>query len=121
MKYRIEKNTVQETLLIPLYSRVKAAEIYPNLYQDETAKRIIEQIDYDFSSLKEKEKQIMYRFGYLEVAMRQNDIEIEIKDYLRTHPNAASLILAVGLMIWEENATTANARSIISTSKMSFR
>lgn len=97
MKYHIEKNTVQETLIIPLYSRVKAAEIYPSLYQDETAKRIIEQIDYDFSSLKEKEKKTMYRFGYLEVAMRQNDIEIEIKDYLRTHPSAAVVNLGCGL------------------------
>lgn len=97
MKYRIEKNTVQETLVIPLYSRVKAAEVYPNLYQDETAKRIIEQIDYDFSFLKEKERKIMYRFGYLEVAMRQNDIEIEIKEYLRTHPSAAIVNLGCGL------------------------
>ena len=48
MKYHIEKNTVQETLVIPLYARRKAAEIYPDLYEDKTAARIIEQIDYDF-------------------------------------------------------------------------
>ena len=28
----------------------------------------------------------MYRFGFLEVAMRQNDLAIEVKDYLKSHP-----------------------------------
>lgn len=48
MKYKIEKNTVQETLILPLYSRKLCTELYPNLYQDETAVRLIDQIDYDF-------------------------------------------------------------------------
>ena len=49
MKYKIEKNTVQETLVIPLYSRKLCTELYPNLFQDETAVRLINQLDYDFS------------------------------------------------------------------------
>ena len=49
MKYKIEKNTVQETLILPLYSRKLCTELYPNLYRDETAVRLIDQIDYDFS------------------------------------------------------------------------
>ena len=48
MKHKIEKNTVQETLVIPLYSRKLCTELYPNLFQDETAVRLIDQIDYDF-------------------------------------------------------------------------
>ncbi len=48
MKYKIEKNTVQETLVILLYSRKLCSELYPNLYRDETAVRLIDQIDYDF-------------------------------------------------------------------------
>ena len=54
MKYRIEKNTVQETLVIPLYGRKVCAERYPDLYTDDVAKRIIGQVDYDFSSLEEQ-------------------------------------------------------------------
>lgn len=38
MKYHIEKNTVQETLVIPLYGRKMCSELYPNLYRDETAR-----------------------------------------------------------------------------------
>ena len=33
MKYKIEKNTVQETLILPLYSRKLCTELYPNLYR----------------------------------------------------------------------------------------
>ena len=54
MKYRIEKNTVQETLILPLYSRKLCTELYPNLYRDETAVRLINQIDYDFSVAEKK-------------------------------------------------------------------
>ena len=97
MKYVIKKNTVEETLVIPLYARKKAAEIYPNLYEDKTAARIIDQIDYDFSAVEKTAGKTMYRFGFLEVAMRQNDLAIEIKDYLKTHPKAAVVNLGCGL------------------------
>ncbi len=97
MKYHIEKNTVQETLVIPLYGRKKAAEIFPNLYEDKTAAKIIEQIDYDFSALEKTSGKTMYRFGFLEVTMRQNDLAIEIKDYLKEHPKAAVVNLGCGL------------------------
>ena len=49
MKCKIEKNTVQETLILPLYSRKLCTELYPNLYRDETAVRLLDQIDYDGS------------------------------------------------------------------------
>ena len=97
MKYPIEKNTVQETLVIPMYGRKMCSGLYPSLYRDETAIRLLEQIDYDFSALAKKSKSTMQRFGFLEVAMRQNDLAIEVRDYLKTHPNAAVVNLGCGL------------------------
>ena len=97
MKYKIEKNTVQETLIIPLYARKLCSELYPNLYRDEAAIRLIEQIDYDFSAAEKKSRSLMQRFGSLEVAMRQNDLAWEVRDYLRTHPRAAVVNLGCGL------------------------
>ena len=97
MKYKIEKNTVQETLVIPLYSRKLCTELYPNLFQDETAVRLIDQIDYDFSEVEKNSRSPMQRFGSLEVAMRQNDIAFEVRDYLRSRPNAAVVNLGCGL------------------------
>ena len=70
MKYHIQKNTVQETLVIPVYGRKKCSELFPNLFRDETAVRLINQIDYDFSLLEKKSKSMMQQFGFLEVAMR---------------------------------------------------
>ena len=97
MKYKIEKNTVQETLIIPLYARKVCSELYPNLYQDETAVRLINEIDYDFSDADKNARSLMQRFGSLEVAMRQNDLAWEVRDYLKTHPNAAVVNLGCGL------------------------
>ena len=97
MKYHIEKNTVQETLVIPLYGRKICSELYPRLFYDETAVRLMDKVDYDFSALAGKSKSVMHRFGFLEVAMRQNDLAWEVRDYLRTHPNAAVVNLGCGL------------------------
>ena len=97
MKVHIEKNTVQETLVIPLYGRKMCSELYPNLYRDETAVRLMERVDYDFSHLAAGAKSTMQRFGFLEVAMRQSDLAWEVRDYLRTHPRAAVVNLGCGL------------------------
>ena len=97
MKYHIEKNTVQETLVIPLYGRKMCSELYPTLYRDETAARIISQVDYDFSVLEKTSGSVMQRFGFLELAMRQNDLAWEVEDYLKTHPTAAVVNLGCGL------------------------
>ena len=97
MKYKIEKNTVQETLIIPLYARKVCSALYPSLYRDETAVRLIDEIDYDFSEAEKKSRSLMQRFGSLEVAMRQNDLAFEVRDYLKDHPNAAVVNLGCGL------------------------
>ena len=97
MKHKIEKNTVQETLIIPLFARKVCSELYPDLYRDETAVRLIDQIDYDFSEAEKNSRSLMQRFGSLEVAMRQNDLAFEVLDYLKGHPNAAVVNLGCGL------------------------
>ena len=97
MKYKIEKNTVQETLIVPLYARKKCSELYPNLYVDNTSTRLIKEMDYDFSTLEKNAKSLMQRFGFLEVAMRQNDLAFEVRHYLKLHPNAAVVNLGCGL------------------------
>ena len=97
MKYKIEKNTVQETLIIPLYAGKVCTELYPNLYRDETAVRLINEIDYDFSVAEKNSRSLMQRFGTLEVVMRQNDLAWEVRGYLKDHPKAAVVNLGCGL------------------------
>ena len=92
MKYHIEKNTVQETLVIPLYGRKMCSELYPNLYRNETALRLIDQIDYDFSLLSQKSKSLMQQFGFLEAAMRQNNLGCGLDDTGRSCDNGSCRI-----------------------------
>lgn len=96
-KIKIEKNTVQETLIIPLYGRKMCSEKFPALYTDDFAKELCDRLDYDFSELEKKKHSFMYEFGALEGAMRQLDIMWEIKEYLKRHAEAAIVNLGCGL------------------------
>lgn len=96
-KYHIERNTVQETLVIPMYGRMKSSQLYPFLFKDDGAARLMSRIDYDFSSLESNSRNAMQRFGFLEVAVRQYNLAWEVRDYLKTHPNAAVVNLGCGL------------------------
>ena len=97
MKYKIKKDSVQETLIIPLYSRMFCSSLYPNIYYDKAAVDLINQIDYDFSEIEKKSKSLIQRFGALEVAARQSDIAYEVNEYLKEHPFASVVNLGCGL------------------------
>jgi len=97
MKIRIEKNTVQETLVIPLFGRVVCSERFPALFSDPEAKRICDSLDYDFEAKRKKMESPAGLFGALEVAQRQYDLLCEVKAYLKDHPKAAVVNLGCGL------------------------
>lgn len=97
MKYHIEKNTVQETLVIPLFGRLVCSERFPELFSDPEAKRICDSLDYDFAEKRKKMESPAGLFGALEVAQRQYDLRGEVEDYLKDHPEAAVVNLGCGL------------------------
>ena len=96
-KYHIEKNTVQETLIIPLYGRKVCSDRFPQLFKDPEAERICGLLDYDFTEKGKKMESGAGLFGALEVAQRQYDLGWEVKDYLKKHPGAAVVNLGCGL------------------------
>ena len=96
-KYHIEKNTVQETLVIPLYGRKVCSERFPQLFSDPEAERLCDMLDYDFAGKGKKMESAAGLFGALEVAQRQYDIGCEVKSYLQSHPKAAVVNLGCGL------------------------
>ena len=96
-KYHIEKNAVQETLVIPLYGRKICSEYYPDLFEDKEAVMLCDSLDYDFSSKEKMMKSPAGLFGALEVAQRHYDLLWEIRDYLKKHPEAAVVNLGCGL------------------------
>ena len=97
MKYHIENNTVQETLIIPLFGRLVCSEHFPELFSDPQAKRICESLDYDFGEKRKKMESPAGLFGALEVAQRQYDLRCEVEMYLRNHPKASVVNLGCGL------------------------
>ena len=97
MKYHIEKNTVQETLIIPLFGRLVCSEHFPELFSDPEAKRICDSLDYDFADKRKKMESAAGLFGALEVAQRQYDLRCEAESYLKEHPKAAVVNLGCGL------------------------
>ena len=96
-KYHIEKNTVQETLIIPLYGRKVCSDHFPQLFRDPEAERICGMLDYDFAVNGKKMETTAGLFGALEVAQRQYDLGCEVKEYLEDHPEAAVVNLGCGL------------------------
>ena len=97
MKYHIEKNTVQETLVIPLFGRLVCSERFPHLFSDPEAERICGSLDYDFADKRKKMESPAGLFGALEVAQRQYDLRCEAEAYLKDHPRAAAVNLGCGL------------------------
>lgn len=92
-KYRIQKGSVQETLLIPLYSRKLAMELYPGNFDDRECRRLFEQIDYDFP----RQNKIMAKAGAIMGATRQYDLAAVCRGYLAQHPRACVVNLGCGL------------------------
>ena len=97
VKYHIEKNTVQETLVIPLFGRLVCSERFPQLFSDPEAARICACLDYDFADKRKKMESPAGLFGALEVAQRQYDLRCEVDAYLKEHPKAAVVNLGCGL------------------------
>ncbi|MCR4855044.1 MAG: class I SAM-dependent methyltransferase [Erysipelotrichaceae bacterium] len=97
MKYHIEKNTVQETLVIPLFGRLVCSERFPELFSDPEAERICDCLDYDFADKRKKMESVAGLFGAIEVAQRQYDLRYEVEAYLKDHPKAAVVNLGCGL------------------------
>ena len=89
-KIKIEKGTVAETLVMPLFGRAECSKKWSALFKDEEAERIIDSIDYDFSSLNYQS------FIILSWACRKHLLCNCARQYLKEHPNATIVNLGCG-------------------------
>lgn len=96
-KIKIEVGSVQETLILPLYARKIANELYPFYYEDPLVEEIIDRLDYDFSKCEKKANSFSFQFGALEVAMRQFGVKKEIEYFLNEHPTGSIINMGCGL------------------------
>ncbi len=90
-KVTIEKGTVQETLMFPLFGRYKANQMYPGLFKDMTAGKIIDTIDYDMGQA-DMGKGPQFVYG-----MRQDITERAANRFLAKYPDAIIVNIGCGL------------------------
>jgi O-methyltransferase involved in polyketide biosynthesis len=82
---------VPETLLIALYARAIECEQRSPLLNDETAVRMVEQIDYDFSRYK------LDRHDQVTTIMRVCEFDRLTQDFLARRPNSVIVNIGCGL------------------------
>lgn len=80
-------------MLIPLYGRKMAMDLYPDLFADTDCQRLFDRIDFEAPVL----SGIKAKIGAVMAATRQYDIAAVCRDYLKDHPNAAVINLGCGL------------------------
>lgn len=96
-KIRIEKNSVQETLVLPLFGKAWAVRNYPDIFKDQDVQQIMDRVDYDFSALEKAAGGDKGKIASLAAATRQAALVWEIRDYLKDHPKALVVNLGCGL------------------------
>ena len=74
------RNSVQETLVIPLFGRLVCSEHFPKLFSDPEVKRICGSLDYDFADKRGKIKSAAGMFYYFRTA--------EVKKLFQVIPEA---------------------------------
>ncbi len=97
-KYTIRPNSVEETLIIPLFARLIAEERLPHLKGKRNTLEMVDSLDYDFASKRKKMSGVAGLYGALEVVQREYDLCYEVKCYLDSHPKASVVNLGCGLL-----------------------
>lgn len=92
-KYEIQKGSVQETLLIPLYGRKLAMDLYPDLFSDMDCQQLLDSIEFEAPPM----DGIKAKIGSLMAATRQYDMAEVCRRYLAEHPKACVVNLGCGL------------------------
>ncbi len=97
-KYTIKRNTVEETLLLPLYGRKLAMDLYPDLFTDKACKTLLQQIDYpEPQNPPQNTHDIKLKIGAILAGTRQNNMATVCRNYLHQHPEACVVNLGCGL------------------------
>lgn len=84
---------MEETLIIPLYGRKLAMDMYPENFQDYDCQELFAHIDYQFDKMGNKKSKMAAIMG----ATRQYDMAEASRRYIQGHPNACVVNMGCGL------------------------
>ncbi|WP_461614969.1 class I SAM-dependent methyltransferase [Clostridium sp. Marseille-QA1073] len=85
--------SVQSTMLIPLWGRAKMSRLYPEIFIDDKAIEIIERLDYDFSGI----EKAFGEFGGISYIARAIHTDTIIKNFIKRYPKATIVNIGAGL------------------------
>lgn len=85
------ENAVAETLLIPLYMKYIASQQPEPIVYDETALRLVPQLDYDFSKFDQAVRSIVG------TALRARYFDRCTADFIHRHPDGVVVVIGCGL------------------------
>lgn len=92
-KSELGSQTVQSTMLLPLWGRATASEKNPEILNDKEAIEIIKNCNYDFSSI----AKTFGEFGGICYIVRARRIEDTIRKFIQKHPCATVVNIGAGL------------------------
>jgi O-methyltransferase involved in polyketide biosynthesis len=92
-KVTLQSETVQETMLIPLWGRATYSHLYPELLTDPRAEEIIKRLDYDFGAF----AKALGEYGGISYLVRARRFDESITAYIADHPQATVVNLGSGL------------------------
>jgi O-methyltransferase involved in polyketide biosynthesis len=90
----LQEQSVQATMLIPLYGRAIAGKRFPDILYDAEAEQIVESVDYDFSGIA-----VTYGEEYVSLTclIRAARADAAARAFLAAHPEATVINLGAGL------------------------
>lgn len=91
-KIKINKGTIQETLLLPLWGRAHETQKNKPRLIDTNAVEIIKQIEYDFSNI--EKTQSMSQHGWVARSLHTDNMALE---FMENHPQATIVNIGCGL------------------------
>jgi O-methyltransferase involved in polyketide biosynthesis len=94
MKAGLQDQTVQATMLLPVYGRAKGSRMFPDILRDDEAIRIVDSMDRDFAQI---DKSYGTEYGCLCCLLRAKRLDERCLAYIREHPDGAVVNLGSGL------------------------
>lgn len=89
----LDMQSVQGTMLLPLWGRAEYSKRNPDILDDRTAIEIVENLDFDFSGIERN----FGEFGGICYIVRARRTDDEIRSYLKDHPHATVVNIGSGL------------------------
>ncbi|MDR1537572.1 MAG: class I SAM-dependent methyltransferase [Clostridiales bacterium] len=90
---KIAPQSIQETLMLPLWSRAECTRRFPELLTDVEAVQIVSRLDYDYSRV----AGAYGEYGIIASANRAYQLDKILRSYLLKHPDATIVNLGAGL------------------------